>query len=504
MTATDMVPLIAWPVWIIFLPLVTSILAFLFPRRGAHLGICAAVGLVPAVSGLIWQVLGHGPQQYAIGGWGAPLGIDLYADGLTIFMLAMTAVVGIGTSLYATGYYAPTGESNGKHHDQDAGLFWPLWLLLWAALNALFLSADVFNLYVALELLGLSAVALVALARGPDAVTAAMRYLLVSLLGSMSYLLGVALLYFAYGTLSLGSLGAVMNSSPASFAAIALMTAGLVLKTALFPLHFWLPPAHANAPGPVSTVLSTLVVKASFYLLLRLWFQVFIGAVTPTVAHVLGILGVGAILWGSAQALVAHRLKLLIAYSTVAQLGYLFLVFPLALGTGTGFSAWSGGLYFIVSHACAKGAAFLAAGTVLYGFGHDRIDELVGVTRRMPVTMFAFAIAGVSLIGLPPSGGFIAKWVLLNAALAGGQWWWAVVILAGGLLAAAYVFRFFSRAFRHVEHVPTCCHIPRSMELPALVLGLVAMGLGIIGTLPFDILRIGAPLSGPVLTGGLP
>lgn len=251
-------------------------------------------------------------------------------------------------------------------------------------------------------------------------------------------------------------------------------------------------------------LLSALVVKASFYLLLRLWFQVFMDTVTPSVAQVLGILGVAAIVWGSVQALVAQRLKLLVAYSTVAQLGYLFLVFPLALGKGTGFSAWSGALYFIVSHACAKGAAFLAAGTVLAAFGHDRIDELVGATRRMPVTMFAFAIAGVSLIGLPPSGGFIAKWLLLNAALAGGQWWWAIVIVSGALLAAAYVFRFFSRAFRHVDHVPTCGVIPLSMELPALGLGLVAMGLGIIGTLPFELLRIGAPLSGPVLAGGLP
>ena len=499
-----MVPVIAWPVWIIFLPLVSGILAFLFHRRGAQLGMVTALGLVPALSGLTWQVLGNGPQHYTVGGWGAPLGIDLFADGLSVIMLAMTALVGIGTTFYATGYYSPNGEGKGKHHHQDLALFWPLWLLLWAALNGLFLSADVFNIYVALELLGLSAVALVALAGGPSAVDAAMRYLLVGLLGSLSYLLGVALLYFAYGTLSLGLLAQSMTSSPASFAAITLMTAGLAMKTALFPLHFWLPPAHANAPAPVSTVLSALVVKASFYLLLRLWFQLFINAVTPSVAHLLGILGVAAIFWGSVQALLAQRLKLLVAYSTVAQVGYLFLVFPLAQGKGTGFGAWSGVIYFILSHACAKGATFFAAGTVLYGFGHDRIEDLVGVAQRMPVTMFAFAIAAISIIGLPPSGGFIAKWLLLNSALAGGQWWWAIVILLGGLLTAAYKFRFFSRAFRYVEEVPTCHPIPWTMELTALTLGLVAMGLGIIGTLPFEVFQIGAPVIGPVLIGGMP
>jgi formate hydrogenlyase subunit 3/multisubunit Na+/H+ antiporter MnhD subunit len=331
-----------------------------------------------------------------------------------------------------------------------------------------------------------------------------MRYLLVSLLGSLSYLLGVALLYFAHGTLSLGLLAESVTSSPASFAATTLMTAGLVMKTALFPLHFWLPPAHANAPAPVSAVLSALVVKASFYLLLRLWFQVFTNTVTPSVALLLGILGVAAIFWGSVQALMAQRLKLLVAYSTVAQLGYIFLVFPLAQAKGTGFSAWCGGLYFILSHACAKAAAFLAAGTVLYGFGHDRIDELAGITQRLPVSMFAFGVAGVSLIGLPPSGGFIGKWLLLNAALAGGQWWWAIVIIIGGLLAAAYVFRFFSRAFSYVEQVPMCRDVPWSMELTALALGLSAMALGIIATQPLAVMQIGAPLAGPVLTGGLP
>jgi formate hydrogenlyase subunit 3/multisubunit Na+/H+ antiporter MnhD subunit len=504
MDPTDMVALFPWPVWIIFLPLLTGIFAFLFRGRGAQLGMVTAVGLLPALMGLTWQVLSSGPQQYSVGGWGVPLGIDLYADGLSIIMLVMTALVGIGTTFYATGYYSPTGEVKEKNHHQDPALFWSLWLLLWAALNCLFLSADVFNLYVALEFLGLSAVALVAMAGGPSAVAAAMRYLLVSLLGSLSYLLGVALLYFAHGTLSLGLLAESVTSSPVSFAATTLMTAGLVMKTALFPLHFWLPPAHANAPAPVSAVLSALVVKASFYLLLRLWFQVFTNTVTPSVALLLGILGVAAIFWGSVQALMAQRLKLLVAYSTVAQLGYIFLVFPLAQAKGTGFSAWCGGLYFILSHACAKAAAFLAAGTVLYGFGHDRIDELAGITQRLPVSMFAFGVAGVSLIGLPPSGGFIGKWLLLNAALAGGQWWWAIVIITGGLLAAAYVFRFFSRAFSYVEQVPMCRDVPWSMELTALALGLSAMALGIIATQPLAVMQIGAPLAGPVLTGGLP
>jgi len=363
-----------------------------------------------------------------------------------------------------------------------------------------------FNIYVTLEILGLSAVALVALAGEPAALTAAMRYLLVSLLGSLSYLLGVAILYAAYGSLDLASLGQVITSGPATWAAMTLMTAGLVLKTALFPMHFWLPPAHANAPVPVSAILSALVVKASFYLLLRLWFEVFETAVTPLAAQFLGALGAAAIVWGSFQALLAPRLKLLVAYSTVAQLGYLFLVFPLAQTAATAFVSWSAAVYLMVSHACAKAAMFLVAGTVLHVVGHDQVDKLDGIGRRLPVSVFAFALAGVSVMGLPLSGGFVAKWMLLNAALAGRRWWWAGVILVGGLLAAGYIFRVLARAFAQRQELTGhgLDPVPRPMEATALFLSLVAIVLGLIASQPLALLQIGAPANLGTLAGTVP
>ena len=183
----------SWVIWTILLPLAGSLSCFLLPRRVVLLGLATALSIVVPVAGLGWQVATSGVQRYAVGGWGAPLGIDLYADGLSSLMLIMTALVGLGISLYASAYF----------ERQKAQFFWPLWLFLWAALNALFLSGDIFNLYVTLELLGLAAVALVALAGGADALTGAMRYLLVSLLGSLSYLLGVALLYHAFGSVDI-------------------------------------------------------------------------------------------------------------------------------------------------------------------------------------------------------------------------------------------------------------------------------------------------------------
>jgi len=173
-----------WSVLVILWPLVGALACFLLPRHANPLGLLAALGSVACVAALAWQVVEQGAQRHAVGGWGAPLGIDLYADGLSLLMLVMTAMVGLGISIYSSGYF----------DRKTAAVFWPLWLFLWTALNALLLSADIFNLYVTLELLGLAAVALVALAGGANALTAAMRYLLVSLLGSLCYLLGITAL----------------------------------------------------------------------------------------------------------------------------------------------------------------------------------------------------------------------------------------------------------------------------------------------------------------------
>ncbi len=474
------IPGVHWGVMAIVLPLAGAISCFLWPRRTVPLGLVTALGIVACVAGLGWRVVEQGAQRYAVGGWGAPLGIDLYADGLSLLMLMVAAVVGLGISVYSSGYFKPDRATH----------FWPLWLFLWAALNALFLSADIFNLYVTLELLGLAAVALVALAGGADALTGAMRYLLVSLLGSLFYLLGVALLYHSFGSVDIAILAERVEPSPAVWAAMGLMSAGLLLKTALFPLHFWLPPAHASAPAPVSALLSALVVKASFYILLRLWLEIF-PLTNAVLGQLLGLLGAAAVLWGGLQALRQTRLKMLIAYSTVAQLGYLFLAFPLANIIG-----WTGALYMLLSHAAAKTAMFMAAGNILYFGGHDRIADLDRVVQRLPLTITAFALAGISIMGLPPSGGFIAKWLLLEAAIRSDQWWWGIILILGGLLSAAWVFKVVGYAFTQSEVPHQARAVPATMEWTALVMAVVAILLGLFAPWPLALMEIGLPFSG--------
>jgi len=461
-------------VWMIAIPLAAALATLLLPRVATAVVILGGVATTLVAGGLLYTVASQGPLDYAIGGWAPGLGIALRADGLSAVLLMMNALVVLAASVYSSAYF---------HTASQRARFWPLWLLLWTALNALLLSGDLFNLYVTLELLGLSAVALASIDPKRAALQAALRYLLVGLLGSMLFLAGVSLVYAGYGTLDTATLAAVARADPVTWSALTLMTAGLLLKTALFPLHFWLPPAHASAPAPVSAVLSALVVKAAFYLVLRLWLDVFAEAVTAAAAMLLGTLGAAAVLWGSWRALRAERLKLLAAYSTVAQLGYLFLFFPLlqALPAGPERDLATGGLVILaLTHGFAKAGLFLAIGVVQQRSGHDTIRELDGTAQRLPATTFAIALAGVALIGLPPSGAFLGKWQLMAGAFASGQWFWVVITALGSLLAAAYTFRVLGHAFGHRPYPGQPVTVARE-EWPALILtatAAVALGLG--------------------------
>ena len=458
----------------ITLPLLGAALTTALPRHAVPLGILAALATCSAAVTLGVDVWQHGALRLVLGGWEPELAIGLRADGLAVALALMANLVALGISVYASGYF---------RDPERMRAFWPLWLLLWAALNGLFLAADLFNLYVMLELLGITAAALGALTGSREAVSANLRYLLVGLLGSISYLLGVALLYTAHGTLDLGLVARAIAANDRLFAvdaaALVLMVSGLALKAALFPLHFWLPPAHANAPAPVSAALSALVVKASVYLIIRLWLDLFAPITGLAAAMFLALLGAAAVVWGSWRALRAERLKLLAAYSTVAQIGYLFLFLPLLAVTPPGpprDNLLAALVLMALTHGFAKSGFFLAAGLVQTNAGHDRIDDLGGTAQRLPATTFAIALAGSALIGLPPSGSFIGKWLLMQGAIESGQWWWVIVVTTGSLLASAYVFRVLSRAFG-LEPTPLKFVTDARAEVPALLLSLVAVAL---------------------------
>ncbi len=472
------------------LPIVAALVVAVSGARRAAVIALVAMPLGLALSAAIAcdVLLSGATLEYVIGGWLPPLGLRLRADGLSAAMMLTTAIIITATGIYARADFAsPAGESESRR----AYAFWTLLLGLWGAMNAVFLGHDLFNLFVALELLTFSAVPLVCLDGKGETLTAALRYLLFALLGSVMYLLGVALLYGAYGTLDITQLAARIEAGPATWAAAALMTVGLMAKTAVVPLHLWLPPAHAGAPPAASTVLSALVVKGSFFILLRLWFEVMPRIAPEAGMQLLATLGAAAIVLGSGVALRQQRLKLMIAYSTIAQIGYLMLIFALAWNPQSGVlggAALTGGLLQAISHAFAKAAMFMTAGLIAGALGHDRIAGMAGIGRAMPLGVLAFALAGVSLIGLPPSGGFLAKWLLLSAAVTTGQWWWALVIVGGGLLTGTYVLIVLMRMAGGGD-TPIEFRKPaaRYRQCVALSLATVAALLGFLALSPIDL-----------------
>jgi multicomponent Na+:H+ antiporter subunit D len=238
----------------------------------------------------------------------------------------------------------------------------------------------------------------------------------------------------------------------------------------------------------VSAILSGLVVKGSWYLLFRFWLG-FLPLVGDGGTAVMAALGGAAIIWGAFQAFSQQRLKMLVAYSTVVQVGYLFIIFPL-LEAGGGQAA-SAVFYFAISHSCAKAAMFLAAGTFFLQLGHDRIRDLAGVRQILPITTFAFALGGLSLMGLPPSGGFIAKYMYLSQAVSQDRWWLVLLIVVGSCLTAAYIYRAVSHILSPKMASGRCqVVVAASMEWSALALALVAILLGFIAPLPLALLGV--------------
>lgn len=452
------------------LPLVAGLLlVVLQPRRPGLWVIAVSLGSLLAAAGALHQAMALGPQMLQIGGWTPPLAIRFQLTPLTALLLLFTAGLHLLVALFAAR----------SPHATGSGDYWPLSSLLHAALAALWLSADLFNLYVTLELLSLTAVALVALA-GRKSHRPAFNYLMLSLAGSLAYLFGVALLYGRYGVLDVPLLAGLAEADASTRLALLLMSLGLMLKAALWPLHLWLPPAHSGAPTAVSALLSGLVVKGPIYILWLIWSEIAPPELGRPAGMLFAIAGIVALLSGGWSALRAPRLKMLVAYSTVAQLGYALLALGLLLHLEEPrleAALW----LFILAHGLAKVSMFLAAGELQRVLGTRRVRALKGASQNMPVAMATFAVAGGSLIGLPPSGGFLAKWLLLEPLFVQPQHWpWALGILLGTLMSAAYVFRVVALGFDRARPNPPSVAPDRLAQWLAMLPALLVLSLALI------------------------
>jgi formate hydrogenlyase subunit 3/multisubunit Na+/H+ antiporter MnhD subunit len=467
---------------VLLFPLALGLVALRFPPRHAWTVILWGLPLAASTLWLLGRVARGGPFQGSSDVWGVTLEWQL--DSLSILLILLTQLLMLASAAYAVGFHRASDLPR-----RSACRFWPLAGALTGALVLIWIAADLLTLYAGLELMGLSAVALMLLPSKEGAWVAGLRYLLYVLVGSLAWLLGVALLLGAWHHLDLDGLARVVEPGMVTTVAVSLLTAGLLLKAAVFPLHGWLVPVHAAAWVPVSAIHAALVIKASFFILLKLWLMLLPGQVIG--AWLLGVLGSLAVLWGGLLAWRATSLKRIVAFSTVGQLGYLLLAFPLMIGTSEAVSmlAWQATWLQLAGHALAKAAMFMAVGNLILASGCRDLLDLAGTSRRLPLSLMTFGLAAVTLMGLPPSAGFTAKWLFLQASLLGGHWPWVGVLMTGSLLTAAYVFRVFRHSYLEVASERTYRSLPAGMDLIAFLLALSAMGLGLLADWPLGLLR---------------
>jgi len=448
---------------LVFVPLLGALITLVVPAAHRRIPVLATSLIWPlSLPVLSVALTGTNALEVVFGGWQPPLGIAWRLDALGLVLAWTHALVALRALPAAWHRFAPGTPG--------AGPFWPLWLLLSTGINLALLADDLFNLYVALELTTLVAVALIAAEDTIAALAAAMRYLLLGVLGSLMYLLGVGLVYTQTGGLAMSA------AAPIHDTALILMLTGLMVKAAIFPLHVWLPGAYGNAPGPVAALMAAVVGKVALVAIWRVWFET--AAAPPALlGDAIGAIGAVALFYGAVMAYVEPRLKTVIAWSSVSQFGMLLLLIPLA-----NVAAVQGAGFHLLSHGLAKAALFLAAANIASALGSDTIRHLPGLDKRMPIEAFTLALGGVTLIGLPPSGGFTAKWMLLRAAWDEEGWVWLVLIAVSGLVSAAYVFRLLaltcfhpSRRRVHAQH----SRPPRLVSLSALGLALIAVTIGL-------------------------
>ncbi len=440
-----------WLPVLIAIPIAGGVLAPVFSRRTASvwgLGVLAAtLGVALGLTGL----LADGVISYPMGGWPVPFGIELRFDVLSAFATAVALIS-------ALAIWFSSGSQGRVSSPEGIAVL----LLCAGGMVGFLLAADYFTLFVFLEILSISAYGMVAMSDERGAGIAAFRYLLMGAAASIVILLSVGLLYTLTGSLNMGDVRLRLpDGGLPLYLALGGFTAGFLLKAAAFPLHVWLPDAHATAPSAVSAILSGLVVKMGVIGLLR----------TPGLDQLHELLlwiGAASLLGGALFALVQDDLKRLLAYSTVSNIG--LIVLGLALHR-------TGATIHILNHAVVKAALFLAAGAFIHRAGSRALE---GIGRSMPVTTAAFAVGAMAVIGIPPTAGFTGKWLVTLGALHAGRPVFAVILLLSSLILALCYARFLvALAFRPAR--ADIREAPVRMLVPILLLVALSLVLGLVG-----------------------
>ncbi|TDJ68708.1 MAG: monovalent cation/H+ antiporter subunit D family protein [Planctomycetota bacterium] len=416
---------------------------------------------------ILRHVLATGPISYALGGFPVPYGIELSIDSLNALVLVI--VTGISAIVLIGSPRSLEREVPTERHY----LVYTAYLLCMTGLLGMTITGDAFNIFVFLEISSLSSYSLISMGRTRRAVTSAFQYLVMGTIGGTFILLGIGLLYMVTGTLNLADMSqrlAMTGANRTVLVSLAFIVAGTSIKLAVFPLHIWLPNAYTFAPAIVTAFLAATATKVAFYILARFVYGVYgvqLAFGELRLDAVLLPLALLAMFVASTVAIFQRDVKRMLAYSSVAQVGYMLLGMSLANVDGL-----TGGIVHLFNHALIKSGLFLVMAVVLLSVGSTRLDDMRGLGRKLPLTMAAFVLGGLGLIGVPGTAGFVSKWYLILGALEDGLWPVAVLTLLSSLLAVVYVWRVIEVAYfqERPADAPEPEPAPASLLVPAWAL----------------------------------
>ncbi|MFH5835354.1 complex I subunit 5 family protein [Proteiniclasticum sp. C24MP] len=457
--------------------------------------------LMVSVLGITWimallellKVLWDAPYSYTFGSYPAGIGIEFLVDEFSALMTLVILTLSILIIIYSLKDLEHEIESSRMY-----SYYTLVFLLIFSMIGMIFTN-DMFNLYVFMEILSITSVAIIAIKKKKDTLMASMKYLMMGAIGSVTVLMGIALIYMVTGQLNMSAINLeiseVWRLYPRNILlAMGFMITGFSIKAAIFPLHNWLPDAHSTAPTPSSALLSGLVVKAYIFSIAKIMYRV-VGvniSVDIGIADYLIIFAVLSMMMGSVFALTQRDIKRRLAYSSVSQIGYIFL--GLALASELGFSA---ALFHVVSHAFMKSALFLSAGSIIYLTGKRDVKDLDGIGYEMPITMTVFSIGVLGMIGIPGTSGFMSKWYLGLAVLDAGHPELLIVLLLSSFLNALYYLPIIVSAFlRERPGKPLEMHrdgIPRTMKVSMVLVAFTSLIIGLFPHLVMDIIQQAVP-----------
>ena len=449
------------------------------PRIGWLLSTLAAVICTCIAVVLAAGLADGGTVLHYFGGWAPPWGIAYRLD-------AVNAPLCVLIGLYTTAVLCWGLPSLTRELAADRqGIFHVCLLLNLAGMLGVACTDDIFNMFVFIEITSLSAYALVAL--GPDqrSLPAAFRYLLMGSVAASCILTGIGYLFALTGTLNMSDMRVRLSDvqhTRTAVMAFAFFTVGLGLKFAIFPLHGWLPAVYTRAPSVVAALFAALATKVYLYAWLRVSIQLFDTGLLFDELHlqvVLSVLAGAAVLFGSLAALVQSDLKSMLAYSSIAQMGYMVLGFSLIT-----YSGLEAGFLYMFNHALIKCTLFLAAGNLVLRTGTARLADLAGLGHAMPWTATILSIAGLGLVGIPPTAGLVSKWYLAGALLEAGQWPAVLVLLIGSGLAAMYVWKLLRVLWLESPRGHTVVEAPLGMLLVPLLMTVAIIGFGLYSRFP--------------------